>query len=83
MSLNLIKKAGQDLADDINEEAQAIAVKLNVEKKLNSISKEECFFTVKDHKSNFRENPKFRLNNPTKSEIGKIRNREYCNVIMC
>jgi hypothetical protein len=31
-----------------------------------------AFVTVKDHKENFKTNPKFRLRNPAKSELGKI-----------
>ena len=36
-------------------------------------AKRQCFVTSKDHKDNFRVNPKYRLLNPTKSELGKIR----------
>ena len=35
-------------------------------------AKRQCFVTIKDHKDNFRVNPKYRLLNPTKSELGKI-----------
>ena len=35
-------------------------------------AKRQYFVTVKDHKDNFRVDPKYRLLNPTKSEIGKI-----------
>ena len=34
-------------------------------------AKRQCFVTIKDHKDNFRVNPKQRLLNPTKSELGK------------
>ena len=36
------------------------------------MSEQQAFFTVKDHKEDFRTNPKYRLLNPTKSDIGKI-----------
>ena len=32
----------------------------------------DAFITFKDHKENFQNNPKFRLINPAKSELGKI-----------
>ena len=32
----------------------------------------ECFITIKDHKDGFRNNPKCRLLNPTKAELGKV-----------
>ena len=31
-----------------------------------------CFFTLKDHKENFHNNPTIRLINPAKNEIGRI-----------
>ena len=34
--------------------------------------KKQCFITIKDHKDDFRSNPKYRLLNPTKSNLGKI-----------
>ena len=36
------------------------------------MAKQQCFVTIKDHKLNFRTNPKYRLLNPTKSELGKL-----------
>ena len=32
----------------------------------------ECFVTLKDHKEGFQNNPKCRLLNPTKCELGKV-----------
>ena len=33
----------------------------------------QCFFTIKDHKQDFRSNPKYHwLLNPTKSDIGSL-----------
>ena len=34
--------------------------------------KRQCFLTIKDHKDDFRVNPKYRLLNPAKSELDKI-----------
>ena len=34
--------------------------------------KRQCFVTFKDHKDDFRVNPKYRLLYPTKSELGKL-----------
>ena len=34
--------------------------------------KNECFITLKDHKPNFKNNPKVRLIKPAKNEIGRI-----------
>ena len=44
----------------------------------------QAFVTIKDHKENYRNNPKWRLLNPTKPELGKISKRltEKINVIV-
>ena len=36
------------------------------------MASKEAFITIKDHKENFETNPKYRLINPAKSELGKI-----------
>ena len=36
------------------------------------MTKQECFITLKDHKEDYRTNPKYHLLNPTKSQLGKI-----------
>ena len=36
------------------------------------MAKREAFVTVKDHKENFEESPKYRLINPAKSELDKV-----------
>ena len=41
-------------------------------KQLNIMAKQQCFVTIKDHRPDFRTNPKYRLLNPTKSELGKL-----------
>ena len=36
------------------------------------MAKKSAFITLKDHKENFNSNPKCRLINPSKSELGKV-----------
>ena len=36
------------------------------------ITEQPCFFTIKDHKDDFRSNPQYRLINPNKSELGLL-----------
>ena len=38
------RKADPSIPDNINEESQEIACKLNLEKKINTIAEEQCFF---------------------------------------
>ena len=46
--------------------------KLEIEDRVFKTVKRECFITLKDHKDNFQNNPKCRLLNPTKCELGKV-----------
>ena len=47
---------------------------LEISERVMETSYRQAFFTVKDHKENFRfqDNPQVRILNPCKSEIGKI-----------
>ena len=53
-------------------EAKRITKKFSIDDKMEIMAQQQCFVTVKYHKENFRSNPKFRLLNPTKSELGKL-----------
>ena len=66
------KKADNEIIKDINKEAKKIAVNLKLEEKMESYADRNAFITLKDHKENFRRNPKCRLLNPAKSEVGLI-----------
>ena len=46
---------------------------MDIADRLDIIAKQECFTTPKDHKEDYKTNPKYRLLNPTKSQLGKIR----------
>ena len=66
------KKANPSLPNKINIEAKKIAKEFNMDEKLNIMVKQQCFVAIKDHKPDCRTNPKCRLLNPTKSELGKL-----------
>ena len=66
------KKAEEDLQLSINQEAREIATQYSLENRIECLAKREAFLTLKDHKDNFENNPKCRLLNPCKSEIGVI-----------
>ena len=40
--------------------------------KIDIIAQRNSYITLQDHKGNFRANPKFRLINPAKTELGKV-----------
>ena len=52
-----------------------IAKQFNLDDKLNIIGKQQRFVAIKDDKLDFCTNPKYRLLNPTKSELGKLNKR--------
>ena len=58
--------------DNIDSEALTIASKLELEDRIERLADDKAFITIKDHKDNFINNPKCRLINPAKSQIGKI-----------
>ncbi len=58
--------------NDINTEARIIAHKLKVDSKLDILAKRNAFITVKDHKPDYKTNPKCRLLNPAKTELGLV-----------
>jgi hypothetical protein len=58
--------------EDINSDLSEIANDLSISDRIETMGPKNAFVTVKDHKENFKTNPKFRLINPAKSELGKI-----------
>ena len=56
----------------INKEAKHIAEGYDIADRVDCFAKSNAFITLKDHKENFQSNPKCRLINPAKSEIGKV-----------
>ena len=56
----------------VNKEVKIIASNYGVSERVDCLEKSNAFISLKKHKPNFRSNPKYRLINPVKSEIGKI-----------
>ena len=66
-------KVGYDgITEDINEELRDISSNLNIGNRIHAMAQTEAFITLKDHKDNFESNPKCRLINPAKSELGRV-----------
>ena len=66
------KKAKPKLADKINNIGIKFAKDKDVHGKMLKNGTGESFITLKDHKDDFNNNPKTRLINPAKNEIGRI-----------
>ena len=66
------KIAEENIMDSINEELQTISNNLGVSNRIDIMAQRNPYITLKDHKENFQSNPKFRLINPAKTELGKV-----------
>jgi hypothetical protein len=66
------KVSTNDVLEDINSDLSEIANDLSISDRIETTAPKNEFVTVKDHNENFKTNPKFRLINPAKSELGKI-----------
>ena len=60
----------------INAEAKVIAQDLKIDERIEQCNQKQSLITLKDHKENFKNNPKCRLIDPAKSEIGIV-SKEY------
>lgn len=55
---------------NIKEEPKNITTKLGITDRVHVIWCKQALITIKGHKEEFPNNPSFRLNDPTKSELG-------------
>ena len=74
------KKSNVTLINNINKEAKSIASELKLDDRIEQFNQRKVFVTLKDHKANFQNDPKRRLINPPKSEIGII-SKHYLELI--
>ena len=75
------KKVEDKLVDDIAKKDKVVATKLEIEDRLYCTSKRDSFITIKDHKPNYMNNPKCRLINPCKSELGKVSKQMLSKIV--
>ena len=66
------RTAALNVKHKIDADAKVIAKSLKLDDRVEQLAERTAFITLKDHKENFDNNPKCRLLNPAKSEIGKI-----------
>ena len=66
------KKCNGTELSNIKQSEKQIADKLDLSDRIEQLAPKQSYITLKDHKENFRNNPKCRLINPAKSQIGKI-----------
>ena len=66
------KKEDLENVFQVEAEHQETVKNLGLEERVFKTTGRSAFLTVKDHKDNFQNNPKSRLLNPTRPEIGKV-----------
>ena len=66
------KLAPENAPNEVTKEARTIASELDIAERVPVTVEREAFGTLKDHKENFENNPKMRLINPCKPELGKV-----------
>ena len=86
------RKSDEQSISDVNQELNAITTKLDIGGRIESTARRQAFISLKDHKENFQNNPKCRLLNPAKNNLGLIskqierereREREIANDVQC
>ena len=60
------------MVQEVNYEAQKIIQKINLDDRVQVLTKSPAFLTIKDHKDDFPKKVPCRLLNPSKSHLGKI-----------
>ncbi len=66
-------KSDKSTTASIMNMEKKIATNLDLADRIDCIAQKDSFLTLKDHKPNFKNNPKCRLINPSKSDIGVVR----------
>ena len=76
------KKSTDRLEKAINMEAKNIAKKIQLSDRIECLVRTPAFITLKDHSDNYQCRLHCRMLNPSKSELGKISNSIFENVII-
>ena len=66
------KKVSNKISNKVNANGKKIIENKAVVNRMFVNGSNSCFITLKDHKPNFLNNPKVRLLNPAKNELGRI-----------
>ena len=67
--------------EKVNKAHKVVVKKLELQDRVYKTTERESFITLKDHKEGFQNNPKCRLLNPRKVEVGKISHKILSNIV--
>ena len=68
------------MAQDVNLEARGLAEKLKIADRVQVMTQDNSFISIKDHKPHFQTNTKCRLINPAKPQLGKVSSQILQNI---
>ena len=74
------RKSNDNTQREINLEAKIIAQHLELNDKIEILPEQHAFLSFEDHKPNFQSNPKCRLINSSKSNLGKVSKQLLDNI---
>ena len=75
------KKENPRNVENVNAEHKKTAEELEVADRMFTTTPRQAFLTLKDHKEDFSTNPKVRLINPTKPEVGRVAMKILDNIV--
>ena len=75
------KRASPGAKGKTDKETKQFEEHLGISDGIKCYSDQHAFITLKDHKGNFKNNPKCRLINPSKREVGRISKAYLSNII--
>ena len=76
------KKENPQNVKKVDIEHAKTAEELEISDRMYKTTPREAFVTLKDHKSDFRTNPKVRLINPCKPEVGRVAMQILDNIVI-
>ena len=71
-----------DKVEKINSKASTLVTELGLSERVDRMEIKDAFASLKDHKTDFRNNPKMRLINPSKQNLGKASKIIIANMVL-
>ena len=74
-------KAGEEDIKEMIDQEKKFAANLDLEERIEIFNRGSAYITLKDHKDNYMNNPKFRLINRAKQELGMVSKKMLANIV--
>ena len=70
-----------NIVENISKKDKEIAEELDIADRVYVTAKCEAYITLKDYKENYMNNPKFRLINPSKPDLGMVSTKMVAQMV--